>query len=241
MKQVCTFLMICILFLTGCASITSSSLQERLDVQVEKAEKAELSKPDHKKKYYSYYLPSDMGRYESSETGNVLSYNEVKILMSLNVSGIINKSLYPREAETGFSLREENGVAERKGLYTDENNIGHSYRLVVYDLADTSTICMISDTVIMYANCNDINADKVAGRMIQLARTISVNETDLVSDYSNRISEISRSEKVEMFESTAPENGRIEELFEDHSKVDSDQYTNKQFDSGENGSDTGNE
>lgn len=114
MKQVCTFLMICILFLTGCASITSSSLQERLDVQVEKAEKAELSKPDHKKKYYSYYLPSDMGRYESSETGNVLSYNEVKILMSLNVSGIINKSLYPREAETGFSLGKKTELQKEK-------------------------------------------------------------------------------------------------------------------------------
>lgn len=233
--------MICILCLTGCTSVTSKSLQERLDAESSKAERSELTKANHSKKYYSYYLPSDMGRYESTNTGNVLSYNEVKILMSLNVSGIINRSLYPSEKETAFPLREDGGVAERKGLYTDSENIGHTYRLVVYDLTDTSTVCMISDTVIMYANCNDFNADKVAGKMIELARSVSVNETDLVSDYSNRIPEISGSEKVEMFESTAPENGRIEELFEDHTTVDPDQYTDKQFDSSENGSDTGNE
>lgn len=233
--------MICILCLTGCTSVTSKSLQERIDAESSKAERSELTKANHSKKYYSYYLPSDMGRYESTNTGNVLSYNEVKILMSLNVSGIINRSLYPSEKETAFPLREDGGVAERKGLYTDSENIGHTYRLVVYDLADTSTVCMISDTVIMYANCNDFNADKVAGKMIELARSVSVNETDLVSDYSNRIPEISGSEKVEMFESTAPENGRIEELFEDHTTVDPDQYTDKQFDSSENGSDTGNE
>lgn len=239
MKRICLTLILYCLMLSGCTSVSSESLQKRLDKQAEKAESSAFMKPDHKKKYYSYYLPSDMGRFESTNTGNVLSFNDVKILMSLNVSGIINKVLYPDDTDNVFSLREENGIAERKGLYTDGDNVGHSYRLVVYDLSASCTVCMISDTVIMYANCNQVNADDVAERMIEIARSVSVNETELVADYSNRISEISKSEKVEMFESTAPENGRIEELFEDHTTVDPDQYTNKQFDSGENGSDTG--
>lgn len=241
MKKISTVLLLCLLFFSGCTSLDSGSFQDQLDASLEKAEKMTISKADHKKKYYSYYLPSDMGRYESTETGNVLSLNEVKILMSLNVSGIINRNLYPENTEINVSLKEGKSIAERNSLYTDNNNIGHSYKLIVYDLEGTYTVCFASDTVCMYANCWKANTDEIASRMVQLARSVTVNETKLISDYSNRIPEVAGSEKVEMFESIAPENGRIEELFEDHSTMDPDQYTNKQFDSGENGSDTVNE
>lgn len=230
-----------LVMMCGCAANEPADVQKRTDSAIREQLNRTVQKADHHKKYYSYYLPSDMGRYESTQLGNVLSCGDVRILMSLNVSGIINEKLYADASSTGFSLSDREKIAYSGGHYNDYDGTVHAYELAVYDLSFSCTVCFRSDTVLMIANCPSLSASSVAGRMIELARSVSVETDTLVADYSNRIPEVKNSEKVELFESMAPENGRIEELFEDHTTVDPEQYEGRQFDSDENSSDSSHE
>ena len=80
---------------------------------------------------------------------------------------------------------------------------------------------LVSDTVLLQATCTALQTGVIAGRMLQIARSVLVDADQIVTYYSNQVPEISSQEKVELFDTQAPENGRIEELFEDHTKIES--------------------
>ena len=82
-------------------------------------------------------------------------------------------------------------------------------------------MALISDTVVMEATCTALQTGVIAGRMLEIARSVVVNTDAILQYYSNQVPEITNQEKVELFDVQAPENGRIEELFEDHTKIES--------------------
>lgn len=207
--------------LAGCTVHTEVSLQDRLTENIEKAQNMEVSEASHAKKFYSYYLPRDIGRYESASYGNIFCIDGVRVSMSLNTAAVINQQLYPPLFNDTITTNSNKQTAGLKGQYLDINETAHDFEVGVYDCETSYVVALISDTVVMEATCTALQTGVIAGRMLEIARSVVVNTDAILQYYSNQVPEIKNQEKVELFDVQAPENGRIEELFEDHTKIES--------------------
>ncbi|MGM9942282.1 MAG: hypothetical protein ACI32N_09890 [Bulleidia sp.] len=236
MKRMIPVLMtLCIL--AGCAQ-PSVSMQDALNDAVAQVQTQQVQDTTHSKKYYSYYLPRDMGRYESTQFGNVLGYQGYRVLMSLNTPAILNARLYPDLKDSPITLARQEMSVSAQGMYTDLNDVEHLFEIGVYPTGYDYTVCMVSDVILFEAACPAVLVDDIAAKMIEIARSVQINENVIVETLSNQVTEIKSRQKVELFESLAPENGRIEELFEDHTLTDPGDVTNIPSQSPQNGGET---
>ena len=225
------------LILCGCTQYDSIDLQGRLQEQIDAAQSWQVSEATNSKPFYSYYLPRDIGRFESTASGNLFCIDGVRVAMSLNTAAIINTKLYPSKIEKTVELTGKTRVAYMESEYTDINGDAHAFQTAIFDLGNTYAVGFVSDTVLLQATCTAIQAGVIAGRMLQIARSVTVNTDQIVTYYSNQVPEITNQEKVELFDTQAPENGRIEELFEDHTRIDSIPSVDNQTQSTEKSSD----
>lgn len=215
------------LILSGCSKI-SGSLQNRLDAALRAAESAEVSAPNNRKTFYSYYLDPSLGRIYSTETGNVFSKNGTSFVMNLDVPSIINDKYYPnKDNPHAFALSGEK-IAEKTGVYTDAagNETGYRVMIMEYD----------ADEVIVSAECGYMRFDSLctynmapsmAAAMLEISRSVTVSVQEVLSAYTIREGIDYAGTPVELFEDKAPENGSIEELLigYDGRSVPSDEET----------------
>lgn len=209
-----------LLMLAGCTVNPSIDLQQRLQDHVEKIQNQQVQEANHTKPLYSYYLPKDFGRYESYAYGNLFCVDGVRVAMSLNTAAIINASLYPELTDSTVQLSGKTRKAFLQGEYTDIHEESHVFEIGIFDVGGTYAVGFVSDTVLLQATCNGLQSGPVASAMLRLARSVTVNTEQVIRVYSNQVPEVEIQEKVELFDIQAPENGRIEELFEDHSRIE---------------------
>lgn len=237
-RMIPLLLVMCVL--AGCAQ-PSMSMQDALNTALAAKQKTDVQQYNHSKGYYSYYLPKNMGRYESTAYGNVLCYEGYRVLMSLNTPAILNQKLYPDKMDNPIRLSEISKAAFANGLYTDSDNIGHLFEIGVYANGYDYTVCFVSDIVVFETTCPSLLVDDMGAQMLEIARSIQISEQEIIENLSNQVTEIKKREKVELFESLAPENGRIEELFEDHTLTDPEDVTNIPSQTPQNGGETNGE
>ena len=81
-----------------------------------------------------------------------------------------------------------------------------------------------SDTVIFYAVEDALSSVEIVKDMMQIARSVKVDDAKVIDAYANRNTVNYKSEKIQLFKQVVPESGRIEELFEEpSSKEDTSQ------------------
>ena len=56
--------LLCAWMLMGCVVNETVDVQKRLEDHIAQAQNMQVQKASHSKKFYSYYLPKDIGRYE---------------------------------------------------------------------------------------------------------------------------------------------------------------------------------
>lgn len=228
--------LLCAWMLMGCVVNETVDVQKRLEDHIAQAQNMQVQKASHSKKFYSYYLPKDIGRYESDLSGNLFCIDGVRVAMSLNTAAIINQRLYPSNTQQTVKMEGKTMVAYLNGDYLDIQEHAHPFQVGIFDLGNTYAVGLVSDTVLLQATCTALQTGVIAGRMLQIARSVLVDADQIVTYYSNQVPEISSQEKVELFDTQAPENGRIEELFEDHSRIDTPAPVDNNGQSSENSS-----
>ena len=216
------------MFLTGCTTKTID-LQSELNRAMESSCAEKIFSNTMNKQLYSYYLPENIGRFQSTQSTNVFSDRGRKFIMNLNVPNIIQDAYY-KDNETHTSSSLNGAVAQVNGKYNDSQKNAHGYTLSVYDQQGYYVTVFESDVVEFYSVSDAYSAVALSKDMMKIARSLKVNTSEVKKVYSNKKIVDYKSEKMELFEQVVPESGRIEELFED-----SNNNTNDASDKNENG------
>lgn len=208
--------------LTGCTLHPTIDLQKTLEQNIAKVQKEKISLPSNNKPYYSYYIEPSIGRISSNGTSNVLLYDGNPFVMNLNITGLISTKYYTFDIEESLPFKKDKIVAKTKDNYVDIKNHEHAFIVNIYQIEDYYMTVFVSDTVDFYAITDLLTSAKISGVMLDIARSVAVKEDAVIADYYNQKTEVYEEEKIKLFDSIAPENGRIEELFDDNDTIPSD-------------------
>ena len=121
MKRV--FLVFLCLVLCSCA--VRGDLKSELDAVFSTAGTEEKIRHNNFTEYVDYYLPSDVSEETADRLSCILTYNRSRIIMDINISGIINERYYdelPLEVEGFFD--ESRAFYRKEGTYKDDQRDG---------------------------------------------------------------------------------------------------------------------
>ncbi len=232
-------LLICMAVITsGCTVYRTIDLQKILSERLVTRMEGDAEAPNRNKPYYSYYIQPSVGQLESDQTGCLLTYQGNEFLMNLNISAVINDKYYDFKDSDSFGLNDSSMAASVTGTYTDVNNDSHDFIVNIYhaDKEESYITVFRSETVEFYSVSDALKAADLAGEMLRIARSVEINQDEIIDHYSNKESISFTGRKIQLFDSIAPESGRVEELFGGNdtagqSKKQPDEQTHKKIDS----------
>jgi hypothetical protein len=156
-----------------------------------------------------------VGRIASNEVSNLFMYDNVRFVMNLNVSGIINRKYYEDVVpEMSGNIPEDAVIASSVGEYRDFEDQVHEYSLRICKLNDQNFVFLRTGYMDFYSVTDQVNViPDICGKMLQIAKSVKVNQDVILSAYSKKESIAYEGKTVKLFEDISPENGMIEELF----------------------------
>ena len=197
---------------TGCARL-SGNYEDELNRRIERAVTCSVARPNYTHDIYTYYREPSIGRISSDETSNTFLMDDVKFVMNLRISSIINQKYYTDASDT-TSLENMEKVAESSGTFNDYDGNEHPFRVTLYRLAENMYVYTVTDQVEFFAIANDLQALQAAEAMVRMARSIRVDQDAVIATYSGRQTIDYTRKRLELFQNIVPENGVIDELFE---------------------------
>lgn len=216
MKKKLSAAILSVLLLTGCTQYPddlSTVVNEKLaEVQAEDA-----GKPYYNSTYYYYYIEPSVGRISSDRTSNILSLDGTKFVMNLNIPSIINSAYYQDSDSSTSTATAGDPVVDTSGSYTDYDGAEHDYSLKIYQSAGTYYTVLSTPYMEYYSVSGKYESANIAAEMLKIARTVRLNEDEVLADFSNRQVISYTRKKLELFQNIAPENGVVDELFADSS------------------------
>ncbi len=149
------------------------------------------------------------------ETSNVFSFEGVKFVMNLKADEIINRKFYKESGEdVSDALKGGQRIAYQTGSYTDYEGKEHPFETGIYLLDGICFTVMDTDCMEFLSSGNHVQAVQTAAEMLKIARTVQVDENDVITAFSSRQTIVNNRKKLELFQNIAPESGMIQELFE---------------------------
>jgi hypothetical protein len=134
-----------LIFAAGCAD-SENTLAQSVQDSLSRVLNQTAAKANHSKEYYSYYIEPSVGRYSSTKTGNIFSYQGTKFAMNLNVAEIINAKYYPDQSSESSSAAKDAAI-DLKGTYIDTEQIQRTYHVCMYQDGTRMLILLNTDTV----------------------------------------------------------------------------------------------
>ncbi len=207
--------------LCGCTVKKNIHMQDEIDTVLQQVLSAKIFDSNMNKPLYSYYLAPSIGRHTSTSISTVLNDHGKRFVMNLNVASITQKD----DATSNTALVSFlDPVVHSEGEYVDSEEATHRYVVNIYEKNGWYMTEFTSDTVIFYAVEDALSSVEIVKDMMQIARSVKVNDAKVIDAYANRNTVNYKSEKIELFKQVVPESGRIEELFEEpSSKEDTSQ------------------
>ena len=209
MKRV--FLVFLCLVLCSCAS--SGDLINELDAVFSNTETEEKIRHNNFTEYVDYYLPSDISEETADKLSCVLTYNRSRIIMDINISGIINERYYeelPLEVEGFF---DENRLFYKKeGTYKDDEGNKMEYIFRIYEYDEEYLLHFLTKDLIFYAYGERNDLIPLASRIFLLARSAEVRTSAVLADFSTIDVIDYHKKQVNLFETVMPVNGSIQDF-----------------------------
>ncbi len=212
MKKI--ILVIFLVFLVGC-STEVESFETTLATKLEAVAMANTLSPDNRKTFYSYYIEPSIGRRKTDETYNIFVKDGIEFAMNLNISNILNDSYYKKTTTLSSTIQSEALWFSNSGKYVDYKGEENDYFYSVYQDSNFYYITFMTKYVTFFASGNQSEILAIAPEMLKIAKTVEINQDEIVSAYfSQEVIEYER-EKIQLYEVMIPENGRIEEMMAD--------------------------
>ena len=196
----------------GCAD--TKNITSDLDEVFYDEELYRIIRTNNYTRYANYYLPSDVQETDVDDLSYVFSYNHSKIIMDVNVSGIINSKYYDK-----YIIKDEGFFDNSKLIYSHEGNypnpkekmIPYFYR--VYNHDDDYLAYFMSEELIFYVYTNIDDLIPVTSRILLMAKGTNIDNENIIYQYSSKEVIDFEKKQVNMFETIMPVNGNINEFF----------------------------
>ncbi len=210
-----TLLSILILFLLCGCNTSVGSIDILLDRYLNDALTSELQEPSFIKECYRYYTDPSVGRISATRTSNTFMKEGHLFVMNLRVGSVISRRYYGSESSEAEPLRADAEIVRKEGTYIDYSGAEYGYLITASRLDEGVILRARTQFMDFAAVCGENDIGLIAGEMLKIARTVSIDEDQILSAYSTREAISYTGETVTLFENIAPENGMIEELFID--------------------------
>lgn len=183
-----------------------SSIENILSKSMEKEE----YRINNHMNYYSYYLPSDMGEDPLDSDSVVIKYNDSKIIMNVNVNGIINARYYKDKylKDDGFFV-EDKLIYSKKGKYLsyDESEKDYVYKLYKYN--SLYIIHLYTSDMNYYGTATYTDLEELSRQIMIIAKNTEVDTNAVTAKYS-KIDVIDYQKKqINLFDTIMPVNGEL--------------------------------
>lgn len=168
--------------LTGCTStISDKTISEEVKNEVEDLNKiAKEIKPNMSKRYYQYYLPTNVGRVVSSNLGEVFKVNNINFTMNLDSNYIIN-NYYSQSANT--SRKSDEPLVS--GEYISAKGTKYPYKLYVEEVSEDDRYLYLDCTIVNFETItNSVYVDDLTKAMFKIAMSMDIDMKDILADFS---------------------------------------------------------
>lgn len=213
-----SILLVMMIFLSGCTKM-SDDLSAEISNKINVALSDKASYPTYNHEYYFYSIEPSVGRIDSTLTSNTFSYNGTKFIMNLNIPNILGTASEDNKLSSST-------VYENSGEYIDYNDTNHNYVLYVYEVSYGKIIQLTTDYMVFYSVCSENETPALVEVMLDIAKTIKIDENKIKADYSDRELITYKREQLELFKNITPENGAVDELF-DNDQITEETETNE--------------
>ncbi len=207
-----SILLVMMLFLSGCTKM-SDDLSAEISNKINEALSEKASSPTYNHEYYFYSIEPSVGRIDSTLTSNTFSYNGTKFIMNLNIPNILGNA-------SEDSKLSSSTVYENSGEYIDYNEVSHHYDLYIYEVSYGKIIQLTTDYMVFYSVCSQNEVPSLVEVMLDIAKTIKIDENKIKVDYSDRELITYKREQLELFKNITPENGAVDELFDNNQIIE---------------------
>ena len=208
MKKI--LLCVLIVLLTACQKDVDV-LSEVKDV-VENFKSSDYTREtNHTKKYYDYYVPRDASLYESSGTYSIFLNNKNKILMSVDISKIINDKHYRSNAAVSITSTYgfEDLIYQTKDIH--DKSI---FEIEIYQYADHYLINLNMNNANLSAMVKSNYVAETLDNMLLIATNVEVRKDVVIDDFYSKGSIDYKKDPVDLFEIIVPTDGRLDALIE---------------------------
>ena len=209
MKKILLFLLCVVLCSCTFANQDSSSLDR---VFLNESEAMTIRRNNYTD-YIDYYLPGDTSELNSGDLSFVFQYNHSRIIMDVNVSGIINRRYYPDVplSDEGF-FDSEKLIYSRNSVYLNSEGKNEEFLFRVYSYDKEYLICLVSDDLILYGYADREDLIPISSRMLLMARSALVRSEEIVAEFSSKEVIDYEKQQVNLFETIMPVNGQINDF-----------------------------
>lgn len=172
-------------------------------------------------KYLEYYVPSDVFQCDSNDMSYVFDYNDSRLIMNVNVSGIINRDYYDTKITSEGFFDKNALVYSHSGVFLGNDGKESEYLCEIYQYDLQYLIYFNCQDIIMYAYTYKSDVVALCSRILLMAKTVNVKQDAIIADYSNKDVVDYRKQQINLFESVLPVNGRIDDMMVDDKNASS--------------------
>lgn len=215
MKKI-VLLLFCIL----CTACTNTNLNANLDNLFSSVDTINYYNTNNNLKYYSYYLPSDMGEEEIDSDSLTIKYNESEIIMNLNISDIINSKYYSDYLleDDGF-YNSEYLVYENNGTYTLSDESEKQYLFKLYNYGDYYALYLKTSDMIFYGKVAYGDIKETARHLMIISKSLVVDSDLVISTFSKKDTIDYNKKQIDLFNSSMPTSGSLSDMLTDEAII----------------------
>ena len=213
-------LLLC-LILSACTS--SENVYEQIDKIFENDGINETYRKNTYSKYIDYYVPSDIHEFQSGFLSSAYDYNNSKLIMNINISGIVNQKYFSDNPFSTEGFFDENKLTyEKKGLYANSGGKLTEYIYQIFQYEDYYLTYFYSQDVILYGYCTKSDLAGMSSRILLMAKGANVKTDDILNNFTSRDVIDYEKKQVNLFETIMPVNGNINEFIIGGEDLDTD-------------------
>lgn len=215
-----------LLLLGGCA-ISEEDLPNEILAQLENLQNQKLAAGNNMKKpFYSYYLPSGVGRRDSSELSEVFIKDGYRVIMNFDPSAIVINAFYKSEEEKSDTTTTASGKQEfqtpkltkeeNKLIYTG-NYLTNTYQVYPYTLQvvqskDSYLLYLDGEIVKMYTFVPRGEVESMLKMMMRTMSSLSYDEKYVLQKFSMKSLEETKKKSLDYLEQNLPSTGNLSEI-----------------------------
>lgn len=166
--------------------------------------------------YIDYYMPSDMMEESSDYLSFVFDYNRSKIVLNVNVAGVLSNKYYSGNILNEGFFSEDKIFYGVSGKFKNVDNEENEYHYNIYEYEGKYLEYFYSKDLIVYGYCTKADIVNSSLKILTLAKDSSVDRNRIVTNFSSKDVIDYQRKQVDLFETTLPVNGRVDELIVDN-------------------------